>query len=96
MASSEKGKTANAVGSMIMPGEVLYVCVRSSREFNRFSSLMDSTIQAVHLYISEPYVNCYKYQLPVMVMDVLWDGVVLACGSADKCVKIWGLTSGLP
>lgn len=40
------------------------------------------------------FVSLYGHKLPVLSMDISSDGALLASGSADKNVKIWGMDFG--
>lgn len=78
-----------------MPDQAL--CVRVAYGRDRpviLISMMDSTVRAYFLNNLEPYLNFYGHRLPVMSMDVSSDGLLLATGSADKTVKLWGLDFG--
>lgn len=73
------------------------LCVRISRG-GGFSylvaSLMDGTVRAFHLDTLKPYLSFYGHKMPVMSLDVSSDGLLLATGSADKTLKIWGMDFG--
>lgn len=40
------------------------------------------------------FLSLYGHSLPVLCMDISSDGDLIATGSADKNVKIWGLDFG--
>jgi U3 small nucleolar RNA-associated protein 12 len=40
------------------------------------------------------FVSLYGHKLPVLTMDISSDGALLASGSADKNLKIWGMDFG--
>lgn len=40
------------------------------------------------------FVSLYGHKLPVLSMDISSDGALLASGSGDKNVKIWGMDFG--
>jgi U3 small nucleolar RNA-associated protein 12 len=40
------------------------------------------------------FLSLYGHKLPVMSLDISYDGTLLVSGSADKTVKIWGLDFG--
>ena len=40
------------------------------------------------------FLALYGHKLPVLSMDISSDGTLLASGSADKNLKIWGLDFG--
>lgn len=78
-----------------MPDEVLCVCITKNRQRPiLLASLMDATVRAVFMDTLEPAMNFYGHKLPVMSMDVSSDGLILATGSADKTVKLWGIDFG--
>lgn len=80
--------------SMQMPDEILCVCVAKRDRPVLLASLMDSTVRAVFMDDFAPAMNFYGHKLPVMSMDVSSDGLILATGSADKTVKLWGIDFG--
>ncbi len=91
----EGGDGVKPKRKLSMPDEVLCVCVAKGRDRPvLLASLMDSTIRAVFLDSLESAMNFYGHKLPVMAMDVSSDGLVLATGSADKTVKLWGIDFG--
>ena len=78
-----------------MPDQVL--CIRVAHQRKRpviLVSMMDSSVHAYFLDSLEPYPNFYGHRLPVMSMDVSSDGMMLATGSADKSIKLWGMDFG--
>lgn len=40
------------------------------------------------------FLSLYGHKLPVLCLDISYDGNLLISGSADKTVKIWGLDFG--
>ena len=40
------------------------------------------------------FISLYGHKLPVLSMDISSDGALLASGSADKNIKIWGMDFG--
>ena len=40
------------------------------------------------------FLSLYGHKLPVLCVDISSDGVLLASGSADKNLKLWGLDFG--
>lgn len=36
----------------------------------------------------------YGHKLPVLSMDISSDSTIIATGSADRCVKLWGMDFG--
>lgn len=91
--SSEKSPIAPS-RSLQMPDEILCVCVAQRDRPVLLASLMDSTVRAVFMDDFQPAMNFYGHKLPVMAMDVSSDGLILATGSADKTVKLWGIDFG--
>lgn len=57
-------------------------------------ALLDSTVKVFHDDSLKFFLSLYGHKLPVMSMDISDDGALLATGSADKTVKIWGLDFG--
>lgn len=78
-----------------MADEVLCVRVAYTRERPVLvASLLDTTVRAYYMDTLEPYLNFYGHRLPVMSMDISSDGLMLATGSADKSIKLWGMDFG--
>lgn len=61
---------------------------------NHIVALLDSTVKIFHDDSLKFFLSLYGHKLPVMSMDISDDGALLATGSADKTVKIWGLDFG--
>jgi U3 small nucleolar RNA-associated protein 12 len=40
------------------------------------------------------FLSLYGHKLPVVCMDISADGTILATGSADKNIKLWGMDFG--
>ena len=57
-------------------------------------ALLDSTVKVFHDDSLKFFLSLYGHKLPVMSMDISDDGALLATGSADKTLKIWGLDFG--
>lgn len=57
-------------------------------------AILDNTVKVFHDDSLKFFLSLYGHKLPVMSMDVSDDGELLATGSADKTVKIWGLDFG--
>ncbi|CAN0208729.1 unnamed protein product, partial [Ectocarpus fasciculatus] len=75
------------------------LCVRYSRHKQQSKlllavALLDSTVKVFHDDSLKFFLSLYGHKLPVMSMDVSDDGALLATGSADKTVKVWGLDFG--
>ena len=57
-------------------------------------ALLDSTIKILFADTLKFYLSLYGHKLPVLCQASTMDGRLLATGSADKNVKIWGLDFG--
>ena len=57
-------------------------------------SLLDSTMKVCYTDTMKLFLNLYGHKLPVLSFDISSDGSLLATGSADKNLKIWGLKFG--
>uniref|UniRef100_A0A672U6I7 WD repeat domain 3 n=1 Tax=Strigops habroptila TaxID=2489341 RepID=A0A672U6I7_STRHB len=53
---------------------------------------------SIHLLFCEAlsffFLSLYGHKLPVLCMDISYDGTLIATGSADRNVKVWGLDFG--
>ena len=56
--------------------------------------LLDSTVRVYYEDSLRFFLSLYGHKLPVMSLDISYDGTLLISGSADKTVKIWGLDFG--
>lgn len=77
--------------------EVLAVCYSKHVDQAKLLlavSLLDSTVKVFHDDSLKFFLSLYGHKLPVLCMDVSGDGTLLATGSADKSVKVWGLDFG--
>ena len=63
-------------------GELLAVC------------LLDNTIIIFLVCIMKTLLRLFGHKLPVLSLDITHDSTILASGSADKSIKIWGLDFG--
>ena len=63
-------------------GELLAVC------------LLDNTIIVFLVHTMKTMLRLYGHKLPVHSLDITHDSTILASGSADKSIKIWGLDFG--
>lgn len=91
----DDGFKLNLTRVLEMTDQVL--CVRVAYQRKRpvvLVSLMDCSVRAFFLDSLDPYLNFYGHRLPVMSMDVSSDGLLLATGSADKTLKVWGMDFG--
>lgn len=57
-------------------------------------SLLDQTIKICYVDTMKLLLNLYGHKLPVLSFDISSDGNLLATGSADKNLKIWGMQFG--
>ncbi|KAH8740728.1 11x WD40 repeats containing protein of plant origin [Cryptosporidium ryanae] len=57
-------------------------------------SLLDNTIMVLYSDTLKQFLVLYGHSLPVSCLDVSHDNTILASGSADKTIKIWGLDFG--
>ena len=54
-------------------------------------SLLDMTLKVCYVDTMKLLLNLYGHKLPVLSFDIISDGNLLATGSADKNLKIWGM-----
>jgi U3 small nucleolar RNA-associated protein 12 len=81
------------VRSLTMTDDVL--CVRLSPDSKFLGiALLDSTVRVFFQASLKFFLSLYGHKLPVLSMDISSDGTLLATGSADKNLKIWGLDFG--
>ena len=57
-------------------------------------SLLDQTLKVCYVDSMKLLLNLYGHKLPVLSFDISSDGNLLATGSADKNLKIWGMQFG--
>lgn len=57
-------------------------------------SLLDNTVLVLHSDTLKQFLVLYGHSLPVACLDVSHDNTIVATGSADKTIKIWGLDFG--
>ncbi|KAI1436335.1 WD domain-containing protein [Xylaria sp. CBS 124048] len=57
-------------------------------------ALLDSTVKVFFTDSLKLYLNLYGHKLPVLDMDISYDGKLIVTCSADKTVRIWGLDFG--
>ena len=57
-------------------------------------SLLDQTLKVCYVDSIKLLLNLYGHKLPVLSFDISSDGALLATGSADKNLKIWGMQFG--
>lgn len=53
-----------------------------------------SHLVSTQCFVCQFFLSLYGHSLPVLSMDISSDSQVLATGSADRSVKIWGLDFG--
>ena len=56
--------------------------------------LLDCTVKIFFDDTLKFFLSLYGHKLPVMCLDISYDGNILISGSADKTIKIWGLDFG--
>ena len=82
---------------ILFPSPVPPVLPQTTKRHRRRATtvaLLDSTVKVFHDDSLKFFLSLYGHKLPVMSMDISDDGALLATGSADKTVKIWGLDFG--
>ena len=82
---------------MLFHSPVLPILPQTTKRHHRCATtvaLLDSTVKVFHDDSLKFFLSLYGHKLPVMSMDISDDGALLATGSADKTVKIWGLDFG--
>ena len=57
-------------------------------------SLLDNTVKVFFTDTLKFFLSLYGHKLPVLAMDITTDSTLIATGSADRNVKIWGLDFG--
>ncbi|XP_060057790.1 WD repeat-containing protein 3 isoform X2 [Erinaceus europaeus] len=57
-------------------------------------SLLDCTVKIFYVDTLKFFLSLYGHKLPVICMDISYDGALIVTGSADRNVKIWGLDFG--
>ena len=75
------------------------LCVRYSRHAERAKrlvavSVLDCTVKVFFEDSLRFFLSLYGHKLPVLDMAISDDGELLASGSADKTIKLWGLDFG--
>ena len=73
--------------------EVMGVKFTPDGQFFVFS-LLDQTLKVCYVDSMKLLLNLYGHKLPVLSFDISSDGTLLATGSADKNLKIWGMQFG--
>lgn len=88
------------IGASAMPSSPLDRRLQSPCERVSWSlllrsvAILDSTVKIFYDDSLKFFLSLYGHKLPVMSMDISDDGTMLATGSADKTIKIWGLDFG--
>eukprot|EP00850_Spirogloea_muscicola_P012762 SM000084S23098 [mRNA] locus=s84:136275:141241:+ [translate_table: standard] len=81
------------VTTLRMHDDVL--CVRFSPDGKYVAvALLDFTVKVYFVDSLKFFLSLYGHKLPVLCMDISSDSSLLATGSADKNVKLWGLDFG--
>lgn len=57
-------------------------------------ALLDSTVKVFFTDSLKLYLNLYGHKLPVLDMDISYDGKLIVTCSADKTARIWGMDFG--
>ncbi|KAJ1611998.1 WD40 repeat-containing protein of plant origin [Cryptosporidium canis] len=57
-------------------------------------SLLDNTVLVLYSDTLKQFLSLYGHSLPVACLDISHDNTIVATGSADKTIKIWGLDFG--
>lgn len=57
-------------------------------------ALLDFTIQVFFTDTMKLFLTLYGHRLPCTSIDISSDNTILASGSCDKTIKIWGLDFG--
>ncbi|GIQ79543.1 hypothetical protein KIPB_002577 [Kipferlia bialata] len=70
-----------------MGDAVSCVCMHGARIY---AALLDSSVRVVHSDTLKPVFTLYGHHLPVRDISVSADGELVATGSADKTLRIWG------
>ena len=70
-------------------------CALVTPDLKFFSyALLDNTIKIFYFDTMKIHLNLYGHKMPVTNYDISDDGLLLASGSMDKSVKIWGMDFG--
>ena len=57
-------------------------------------SLLDYTMKVCYIDSFKLFLSLYGHKLPVLSFDISSDNMLLASGSADKNIRIWGMDFG--
>ena len=76
-----------------MPDDVLCVAIDPAGKHVAVG-MIDSTVKIFFLDSLKFYLSLYGHKLPVLCCDISSDGTLIASGSADKNLKIWGMDFG--
>lgn len=57
-------------------------------------ALLDSTVKLFFMDSFKFFLSLYGHKLPILCMDISYDNILIATGSADRSVKIWGIDHG--
>lgn len=70
-------------------------CLKISENMKQLAvALLDSTVKIYFFDTLKFFLSLYGHKFPVQCMDISSDCTLIATGSADKNVKIWGLDFG--
>lgn len=96
---AEGGSALSAVATreLQMTHDVLCVAFSRTTKAEKLMvaiGILDNTVKVFYDDSLKFFLSLYGHRLPVMALDFSSDGVLLATGSADKTVKIWGMDFG--
>ena len=70
-------------------------CLKLSGNMKQLAiALLDSTVKIYYFDTLKFFLSLYGHKFPVQCMDISSDCTLIATGSADKNVKLWGLDFG--
>ncbi|EDL85540.1 WD repeat domain 3 (predicted), isoform CRA_b [Rattus norvegicus] len=91
--STQKRLSVKQTRILQLDEDVLYVCYSPDQRLLAVS-LLDCTVKIFYVDTLKFFLSLYGHKLPVICMDISHDGALIATGSADRNVKIWGLDFG--
>jgi U3 small nucleolar RNA-associated protein 12 len=71
-----------------------YSTVKDSSKTFLAVGLLDNTVKVFYEDSLKFFLSLYGHKLPVTALSISYDNTLLISGSADKCIKIWGLDFG--
>ncbi|PWA15611.1 hypothetical protein CCH79_00018459, partial [Gambusia affinis] len=91
--TEQKRLTVKHTRTLQLEEDVL--CVKFSPDHRLLAvSLLDCTVKVFYTDTLKFFLSLYGHKLPVLCLDITHDGALIATGSADRNVKIWGLDFG--